>query len=287
MDAATTRISLSYGMPEAPRPPVPSPSIDRASVDRILARALELQASSSADPEGRLTEAQLEALAKEVGLDPVNLRQALAEERARIEAPPVERGIVASLYGSSGVVAQRTVRGTPATVLKAVDDWMQREELLVPQRYFPERIVWEARSDFASRMKRATSGRGHALARATTVGATVVAVDDARVIVRLDAHLGGYRGLMVNQNAVLTTAGLFGAVVLAAISIPIVVAAAPAVLLAGGGLAVSRASHLRSVARAQLALEQVLDRLERGEAGRPPSLLGALANAVAGRPLSR
>lgn len=283
MDAACALISLPYGMPDAPRPPVPSPSIDRASVDRILARALELQASSNADPEGRLTEAQLEALAKEVGLDPVNLRQALAEERTRIEAPELERGVLASLYGSSGVSAQRTVRGTPAQVLKAIDDWMQREELLCPQRYFTERIVWEARTDFGSRMKRATSGRGHALTRATTVGATVVPVDAERVLVRLDAHLGGFRSLMVTQNAALTTAGLMGAVILVAISIPIVVAAAPAALLAGGGFVVSRASHLKSVARAQIALEQVLDRLERGEAGRPSTLLGALASAVVGR----
>ena len=271
-------------MPESPRPPVPSPSVDRASVDRILTRALELQASSSDDPEGRLTEAQLEALGREVGLDPVNLRQALAEERARIEAPAMERGLVATLYGSSGVSAQRTVRGTLAPVLKALDDWMQREELLVAQRYFTERIVWEARTDFASRFKRAAGGRGHALARATTVGATVVSLDDGRVLVRLDAHLGGYRTLMVNQNAGLTVAGLMAAGVLAVISVPLLAAAAPAALLAVGGFSVSRNSHLASVARAQLALEQVLDRLERGEAGRPTSLLGALASAVAGRP---
>ncbi|MEP6999797.1 MAG: hypothetical protein ABI969_04925, partial [bacterium] len=119
-------------MPDAPRSPVPSPSIDRASADRILARALELQSNGSADPDGRLTEAQLEALAKEVGLDPVNLRQAIAEERTRVDAPAYEHGMLASLYGSSGVSAQRTVRGTPAQVLQALDDWMQREESLIP-----------------------------------------------------------------------------------------------------------------------------------------------------------
>ena len=269
-------------MPDAPRPPVPSPSIDRASVDRILSRALELQANATGDPEGRLTEAQLEALGKEVGLDPVNLRQALAEERTRIEAPATERGIVASLYGSSGVTAQRTVRGTTAQVLKALDSWMQSEELLMPQRYFAERIVWEARTDFASRMKRATSGRGHALSRATTVGATVVSLDEGRALVRLDAHLGGYRSLMMSQHVGFTTAGVIGAAALAVI-IPAMIAAAPAIVIAGGSFAAVRASHLKSVTRAQLALEQVLDRLERGEAGRGASLLGALASAVAGR----
>jgi hypothetical protein len=243
---------------------------------------MELQSNSNGDPDGRLTEAQLEALGKEVGLDPVNLRQALAEERTRIDAPAMERGVVASLYGSSGVTAQRTVRGTTAQVLKALDNWMQYEELLIPQRYFTERIVWEARTDFASRMKRATSGRGHALSRATTVGATVVAVDEGRALVRLDAHLGGYRSLMMSQNVGFTTAGVVGAAALAVI-IPALIAAGPAVVIAGGSFAAARASHLKSVSRAQLALEQVLDRLERGEAGRGGSLLGALASAVVGR----
>ena len=272
-------------MPDAPRPPVTSPSIDRASVDRILARALELQSSSSVDPDGRLTEAQLEALAKEVGLDQVNLRQALAEERTRIEAPAHEHGVLAGLYGSSGASAQRTVRGTPAQVLKAIDDWMQREESLIAQRYFTDRIVWEAQRGLVSGLRRSVSGRGHALVRATTVGATAVAVDADRVVVRLDAHLGGYRSLMVNQNAGLIVAGLFATSVLAVISVPLLAAAAPAALLAVGGFSVSRNSHLASVARAQLALEQVLDRLERGEAGRPPSLLSMLAAAVGSRPL--
>jgi hypothetical protein len=270
-------------MPDAPRPPVPSPSIDRASVDRILSRALELQSSSSVDPDGRLTEAQLEALAREVGLDPVNLRQALAEERTRIEAPAFERGVLASLYGSSGASAQRTVRGTPAQVLKALDDWMQRQESLMPQRYFSDRVVWEARNDFIGHMRRAVSGRGHALVRATNVGATAIALDEAEVLVRLDAHLGGYRALMAKQNVVLAGAGVVVGGVLATLGFSVLVALAPVAVLAPIGFAMVRASHSQSVARTQLALEQVLDRLERGEAGRPPSLISMLAAAVGGR----
>ncbi|HET9683916.1 MAG TPA: hypothetical protein VFP15_07435, partial [Gemmatimonadaceae bacterium] len=103
--------------------------IDRAAVDRVLARAVQLQSEGSAEPQGQLTEAQLLDLAKEVGLDPVNLRQALAEERTRV-ALPEEHGMLASLYGGSLASAQRTVRGSPAQVLRALDDWMQRQESL-------------------------------------------------------------------------------------------------------------------------------------------------------------
>ena len=269
-------------MPDTPRPPVPT-SIDRASVDRILARALELQAASSNDPEGRLTETQLEALAKEVGLDPINLRQALAEERTRIAAPDPDVGLLASLYGGAGVSAERTVPGTPSQVLKALDDWMQREESLIPQRYFSERIVWEARRDLLGVMRRGISGRGHALVRATSVGATAIAIDERRVIVRLDAQLGGYRAFMAKQNVALTGGTMVAGGVLAVLSFPVLAAIAPAAIALPLGFAAARASHARTVARAQLALEQVLDRLERGEAGRPPSLLSMLAAAVGSR----
>ena len=255
--------------------------IDRAAVDRILARAVELQADVPADAQGQLTEAQLLELAREVGLDPVNLRQAIAEERTRV-AIPEERGLLASLYGSAAVGAQRTVRGTPVQVLKALDDWMQRQECLVVQRYFgSERIVWEARRDVMGVVRRAVSGRGNALARTTDVSATVLGLDDARVLVRLDARMAGYRSLMAQQNVAVTGAGVVAGGVLAALSFPLLAVAAPVALLAPAAFAAGRASHQRTVVRAQLALEQVLDRLERGEAGRPPTLLSMLAAAVA------
>ena len=270
-------------MADAPRPPALPATIDRASVDRILARALELQSTTTSDPEGQLTESQLVALAKEVGLDPINLRQALAEERTRVAVMPDERGVLATLYGGAAVSAQRTVRGTPAQVLKAVDEWMQRQEGLVPQRYFTERIVWEARTDLIAAVRRTVSGRDQALARATCVGATAIGIDEGRVLVRLDAQLGGHRAMMAKQNAALTGAAVIAGGVLAVLSFPVFIIAAPAAVALPLGFAAARASHDRTVTRAQLALEQVLDRLERGEAGRPPTLMSMLAAVVSGR----
>lgn len=266
----------------ADRPDNLPAKIDRAAVDRVLARAAELQSEGVVDTQGQLSEAQLLDLAKEVGLDPVNLRQALAEERTRV-ALPEEHGMLASLYGGSLASAQRTVRGTPAQVLKALDDWMQRQESLIVQRYHSsERIVWEARRDLVGTVRRAVSGRGHALVRATNVSATAIPLDDSRVLVRLDAQLAGYRTLMAQQNVAATAGGLMVGGVLTVLSFPVLVAAAPVVALAAGGFATGRSSQRRSVERAQLALEQVLDRLERGEAGRPPTLLSMLSAVVRG-----
>ena len=255
--------------------------IDRAAVDRVLARALELQGSDSGEARAeQLSEAQLMELAKEVGLDTVNLRQALAEERTRV-AVPEERGWLASLYGPAYVSAQRAARGTPQQVLAALDDWMQRQEGLSVQRYFAsERVVWEPRQGLVNLVRRAVSGRGHALARASDVSATAIAVDARRVLVRLDARLLGYRALMARQNAAVTGVGLVTGGVLAVLAFPAFAIAAPVAVIAPVGLAAARASHRHTVERAQLALEQVLDRLERGEAGRPPTLLSMLAAAA-------
>ena len=61
--------------------------VTRAALERVLARAAELQNASGDDTERpeTLTEAQIEELGKEVGLSAQHLRQALAEERARIQ----------------------------------------------------------------------------------------------------------------------------------------------------------------------------------------------------------
>src|SRR5215207_10738470 len=185
---------------EGPKPSNLPVAIDRAAVDRVLARALELQSGAGGDTQDRLSEAQLLELAKEVGLDPVNLRQALAEERTRV-AVPEERGILAALYGGATVSAQRTVAGTPAQVLQALDDWMQRQECLKVKRHFGERIVWEADRGVASAVKRAVSGKGDSLIRASDVSATAIALDASRVVVRLDAQLGRNRASLAQATA--------------------------------------------------------------------------------------
>ena len=193
--------------------------------------------------------------------------------------------MLASLYGGAYATAQRTVSGSPAEVLKALDEWMQRQEGLMVQRYFGDRIVWESRRDFIGAVRRVASGRGHALMRASTVAATVIAVDGTRSLVRLDADLAGHRSTMASQTAAIGTVGVVASGTLLVLSFAAAAAVAPALLLAPIGYAASRASHRGAVSRAQLVLEQVLDRLERGEAGRPPSLISMLAAAVGARKL--
>ncbi len=267
--------------------PVPRSNLrlDRSSLERVLARAAELQGTASdIDPTEQFSEEQLLELGKEVGLSPQHLRQALAEERTRSVIPEEERGLVASMFGPGRVRTARTVPGRPADVLDAIDAWMQRQELLIVKRHHSDRIVWEARRDFLVGVKRAlkSGGRDYALSRAHEVAATVMPIDNQRVHVVLEGDFTPRRVAAAQQA--IGSAGL-GALVggsLLFISVPVILAAAPVVLLGASGVAAARGLQHRVVTRAQLALEQLLDRLERGDIGRRPgeTLLGAIVAAA-------
>jgi hypothetical protein len=260
--------------------PVPTPRgpLDRAALERVLARAAELQAKSG-EPADTMTDDQILDLGKEVGLSPQHLRQALAEERARRPVPE-GHGL---LFGASVVSAERTVRGTPENVFAALDVWMQKEEWLQIKRQFPDRIVWEPRHDFEGGVRRILNvgGRGYALSKANDVGATVVPAEDGRVLVRLDADLGASKRHAVSALAAATAVGGAASVVAIALHFALVVAPLPVIVGAGIGYAAGRTTHIAAVSRAHLTLEQMLDRLERGERAENPSLLRMIAQAAA------
>jgi hypothetical protein len=263
----------------APLARAPAP-LDRAALERVLARAAELQGESG-EPAEALSEQQILELGSEVGLSPHYLRQALAEERTRVGGPAAASGLLARLLGAAVISSTRTVPGSAASTLAQVDEWMQREESLRVKRHFPDRIVWEARQGFFDALRRGLNvgGRGYILSRAHEVSATVVPVDGERVLVRLDADFGSHRSAVAGQGATLVGLGALssGAAVLLGVVVP--VAVVPAVAAGAIGYYQARSRHARTLTRAQLALEQVLDRLERGELPRP-SLLGAIAAAA-------
>ena len=264
----------------------PSNGLDRGALERVLARAAELQVGSG-EPEEVLTEEQILELGKEVGLSPQHLRQALAEERTRVALPPDRGGLSARLLGGARVGASRVVPGRPRDALDTIDAWMQRQECLQVKRQFPDRVVWEARRDLVGTIRRAfnVGGRGYALARAFEVAATAVAVDESRTMVRIDADLAPFRGSLARQSVGVTTLGVATGAAMVALHFAIAAAAAPVVLVGAGAFWAARGINARTATAAQLALEQLLDRLERGEIGKPqPSILSVLAAAASTLP---
>lgn len=277
-------------MSDPSKPGPLAPRLDRGALERVLARAAELQAATGDTPE-EFTEEQLLELGREVGLSPQHLRQAMAEERTRSIVPDDEHGIAAALFGPGRARAARLVPGKPADVLASIDAWMQERELLVVKRHMGERITWERRRDVFVGIKRALRVGGHdyALSQADEVSATVLAVDDTRVHVGLDADFLPHRRRAVGQVAGTTVLGAAVGGALAVMGVFAAVAAAPVVLLPTAAIVAERGWRRHMVARSQLALEQILDRLEREEMPRrrPDSLLGAVIAAATAIPPRR
>ncbi len=264
----------------------PGTALTRAALDRVLARAAQLQgATGEGDDAGTMTEAQIIELGKEVGLSSAAVRQAIAEERSRTILPE-ESGMLARLSGASVVSAARTVPGSAAAVLGALDGWMQRNEGLEIKRRFADQLVWEARRDFFSVFRRAltVSGSGLELASADDVTAIVADVGPGQSHVRIVA---GYRS---TRNQKLTKGVLVGFLLalvtggpLLAIDINPVIAVIPPVIVALVTLFVTWSGYERLVSRAQVAIEQALDRLEFADT-KQPTTAQVLLDALIGPP---
>jgi len=260
--------------------------LDRQALERVLARAAELQ-GAGAIPESSdlISESQLRDIGNEVGLSAEMINQALAEERTRVNVPE-ERGLVAQVAGASFASATRTVPGTQRDVLATIDTWMQRDECLQVQRRFLDRITWEPQRGLFGKIRRTVnvSGRGYYLVEAGQVSATVLPVDGSRVVVRLDADIHASRSKRVGMGGVVVTlgaaaSGVVGLALLVA-HLPLIIAAGAAVLpFAGSSVAAYKVArtHRTVLSSVQLALEQVLDRLEHGEFDRSGGLLGAIS----------
>lgn len=265
-------------LPDKPTEPgtaVVGRTLDRAALDRVLARAAEIQLAGAVGDTAAdsITEDQLVEIGKEVGLSPGVLRQALAEERTRVQLIE-EGGLVAKVAGPSYASAGRTVAGEPANVLAMVDRWMVDKECLAVQRRFSERIVWEPQRGLWSGVKRSVniSGRGYDLVRAASVAATVSEVSTGRTHVRIDADLSASRTARIRNASILGGVGIVGAGAAALLGVaitaaPVFIAAGAVVPLLGFGSAAyaTAESHRSVAARVQLAIEQVLDRIEHGE----------------------
>ena len=257
------------GLPTRQRP------LDHVALERVLARAAELQAAEGDSSEAAITEEQLLEVAREAGLSVQHVRQALAEERSRAELPP-ERTRADRLFGPAHVYAMRTISLTPAAVFDLLDQWMQREQALQVKRRLADRMLWEPREGFVIEFKRALNvgGHGYHLSRAHEIAATVLPVDADRSFVRLEADLSNLRVQRVASGAAVAGGGVLGTATLLTLGFLAPVAALLAAAALAGGYLIAR-SHVPMLERAQIALEQMLDRLERGETPKP-GLLSAL-----------
>jgi hypothetical protein len=238
--------------------------LERAALERVVLRAAQLQAGSRELEDG-LTEDDVLRLGADVGIPAPYLRQALMEERMRA-AMPAESGVAAWLAGPRYVVAERVVPTTNERAMKALEHWMADGELLAVRRRHADQTTWEPRRGTMASLKRSfrLGGRDYQLAQAREVAAQASAVDTHRAYVRLAADVGNTRGRRIGRAAILATLGAGATGLLVALGVAPLMAVLALPVAGLGALGVAR-RHQREAAQVQVALEQVLDRLEHGE----------------------
>jgi hypothetical protein len=258
-----------------PVPATPTP-LDARAIERVLARAAALQASAPGGAVEGLSEGELLDVAREAGLSVEHVRRALAEERLRgalaPDAPDAdERGLAARLAGPGRASASRLVAGDAAAVRDRLARWLEREECMRPVRRLPDGGVWEPRRDLVANVLRGLRGGGvtPALRTLSALAAAVVPVDGTHALARLEGDVSQGRRQRLLVGGVTAASGALaggavigvGAVADALLAVVGPLAALP--VLAGGGAAWALArGHRGAVARAEAALERVLDQLE-------------------------
>jgi len=241
---------------------VPSGSrFDRPALERIIQRAAELQ-SRERDIGEALTEEELLSLGQDVGIAPAHLRQAMQEERTRALVP-AERGTLVRLVGPRRIASERLIQGGTAAIQTKLFEWMSEGELLQVKRRYPDSIAWEPKEGAWASLRRSlgVGGRKYLLARAREVVTRVTPVDDNRCLVQLIADLSNTRGEYLLGSGLVLGGSAAAAGIALVLGVLVPVAIIPAVIGAPIAYSVAR-DRRRQVEKFQVAVEQILDRLE-------------------------
>ena len=180
--------------------------ISREALERIIKRAAELQAGEHDVGDG-LTNTEVLALGKDVGIPDRYLRQAMLEEQTRT-TPEVVTGTWAWLTGPRSVIAHRVVPGDRAAVERTLSRWMTEEALLQAKRHYPDRTSWEPKAGAFASIQRALAGkRRYSLAQAEEITAQVVQLEPGFCLVRLEANIKRQRANRISGGTVMAVVG--------------------------------------------------------------------------------
>ncbi len=251
--------------------------ISREALDRIIQRAAELQTGERDIGEG-LSEIELLALGKDVGIPARYLKQALLEERTRALTPQRDSW---SLAGPAELAVQRVVPGDRGGIERAMSLWMEDQELLRVKRRYPDRTTWEPQAGFIAAMQRGlqAGGRKFALTRAAEIIGQVTPLEAGFCHVRLSADVRNLRRARIGGAFTLVGVGAVATVVASGVGILAPFTIAPAVGFGVAAVAALLAGRRRQLEQIEVGLEQVLDRLERGEIRPEHALPGPRASA--------
>ena len=255
------------------RPPVPS-TISQEELERVIRRASELQFRSSTAPGGSIESQDVIQIGAEVGLDERHVRQALAEVQATSLLPeaPEDSGLARRLFGPAIIIASRVVPGRPADIEANLESHLSEKELLQRVRTRPGRTLWEPAAGLVPQMRRNMdfTGRGYILAKARSLQVVTEPLEDGWALVTLTADMRNRRAEFAGWSlTMLPLGGIGGAVGITLATggglLPILGGVVLASGCVGLGASIARGGTTQIRTRMELALQGLLDRLERGE----------------------
>lgn len=245
--------------------------LDRAATRRVFRRASASDGAgawSGASAEGdRFEDETVVAAAVEAGIDPAEVRRALALERLG-DAPA--HGRRAGLLGLADVSADGEVSGYPEEVLARLDSWLVGGHHLRRDRLRQGAGVWRRRSGVLGatfRTVRRATGEGR-LGDLARVEAIAIDTGVGTSVVRVTADRRRDRLVRASAGAAAATVGTALVAMVAAVSAPAVLLATPVALGVGTGIA---ATGRRAATDVAAELERVLDAVDHGDA---PARLG-------------
>lgn len=246
------------------------PRITSAELERVIQRAAELQLTQGHLPDS-LEEADVIRIAEEVGLEPRHVRQALAELRAEALVPLLkeEKGVASRLFGEPTMRASRVVPGTPDEILSTLSEYLAERESLTCVRDRGRQQVWEPAKGLGRVLQRSLdfSGRKYELAKARRTGVFVEPLEEGRSLVTLTVDLTNERNTHAGAWMGGLSAGVVGpslGLILGAEMAPLFVVPVAVGLVSTIGPFLSTKTFGAQKARTELAVQGLLDRLERG-----------------------
>lgn len=251
-----------------------SVTVTREQLERVILRATDLQFRRSKPVDGELRAGEVVQIGAEVGIEERYIRQALAEVEAASLVPdtPPDEGLARRIAGPAIASTSRVVPGSPPEVEANLESYLRQEELLRQVRSRSGGSRWEPGTGLVHQIRRSldVGGRRYTLARARDLQIRVAALESGWSLVTLTADIGNLRaGRLAGWFTGMGLAGAAG-------GLGLFMATGGGILPLVGGLAIvsgftalatvsARAALRRARQRTTLALEGLLDRLERGE----------------------
>ncbi len=241
-------------------------------LERVIARASVLQHAAGEGEQRQLSEDEIIAIGREVGLEPEHVRRALAEFRAEALAPPApeDHPLVCRFFGSAHARVRRVMRGDPQNIHQAFERHLRAEERMRAVRLRGTSSVWEPDSSWMSKLTRALDleGRGFELTQLKSFSIVTAPASPNESLVTLTADLTEARSEQIQGWGFGLLAALVGVFVLPWalqssgwiwLAIPVMAGAGAAI----GVFSIQRAMESRR-RRAALLLEGLMDQLEFG-----------------------